>query len=223
MDSTSLRFYMKQHPFKMIPSAKDGAPPNQFVTGPMRVQFSHLEKGRENERGELGYDCVLIAPPESDLTIPKTMFYEAAVRRFGQNYGSIKDFKSPFKNQKDLATKYPGFADVESAKFFQSGSRFVIPAFDRNKLPIPITEIYDGAWVIALLNVYAYPKDDTDPKKKRGVGFGLRSLQKIADDERLMSPGADPSRAFDEVQSHGGGSPAPAAATAAPPANIPGF
>jgi hypothetical protein len=215
MDSTSLRILLTANPFKNVASAKPNDPVTQFLTCPVRVQFSHLSDGRADQQGKIKFDCVLIVPPEADLTIPKERFVSAASQKWGAGWAGMS-LKSPVKDQKNLAGKYPGFSDAAGAKYIQASSKFKPPVFDGNKMPIDPAALYDGVWVRAWLRGYTY-----DASGNRGVGFGIVSLQKLRDDEAF--PKSDPSRAFDEVQSHGGGSPAPAAAAAAPPANIPGF
>lgn len=218
MDQTSLRFYLKQHPFKIIPALKAGDQPSQFVTCPVRLSFAFLDTPKDRN-GKPSYEACLIVPSEADLTVPKQMFMNAASAKFGSTWASM-GLKTPVKDQAKLAGKYAGFENAPGAKYFQCGSKFQPAVFDRSKNALPVDQVYSGCWVIALLRTYAY-----DSQGNKGVGFGLVSLQKLADDERFEN--TDRSYAFDEISSHDGGASVPpaaaAASTAQPPAQVPGF
>lgn len=215
MDATSLRFYMKSHPFKVVRPKKEGEQPTQFVTCPARVAFCYFDEGRDQGNG-LAYDGCLILPPEADLSVPKTMYANAAQQKFGAGWASL-GLKTPSKKQAVLKAKgYEGFSEDPNAIYLQVSSKFKPQVFDRNKNPIAASEIYSGCWVLALLRVYSYDN------KTKGVGFGVVSLQKLADDARFES--GDRSYAFDEISEHGASAGAIASGTAqAPEQNIPGF
>ncbi len=216
MDSTSLRFYLKRHPFKIIAPTKAGEQPTEFRTCPVRLSFAFLDTPKERN-GKQSYETCLIVPSEADLTIPKQMLLNAASAKFGASWASM-GLKSPVKDQAKLAGKYSGFENVAGAKYFQSGSKFQPKVRDRNRQLIGVDQVYSGCWVIALLRTYAY-----DSQGNKGVGFGLVELQKLADDERFEN--SDRSGSFDDIASHDGSSAPPPASTgpAQAPAQVPGF
>ena len=213
MDAESLKTYLNRYPFREL-ADENGAPNGHFMTCPVRVAFANLATPRERVNPKTGekshsFGCVLIVPAAADLTIPKAIASRAALAKFGPNFKNM-ELRNPFRPQAKNAGKYDGF-DTEGV-YFDVESRFVVPIIGSRKgadgtfpkLDPASPAVYSGMWAIARLSVYDYHTTGN-----RGVKFGLRALQKLADDDEFK--GGDGTDAFGEIDhsgvvAHGGNS-----------------
>lgn len=203
MDQARLSFLLNQYPCREIVDAA-GKPRNQFMTGPVRISFANLDKPKkkikptDNDK----WGAILIIPEKMDIgPILKGVMREGT-QKFGAQKMQQKDeygkpvLHFPLKKQSRLNGKYAGFS--ENGYYIDASSQFPIPVFDRLAQPIDPAnrdEIYSGMWCLARLRLYCF--DPPMAGSVKGVGLGLVSLQKIADDDVLG--GSDPSSEFAEV------------------------
>lgn len=180
MDSGKLAALLKRFPCSVM---QDG----MVLTCPVRVSFASLFEARDKDDGTKEFSACLIFPSGADITALKQAAGGEAVKRFGANAGTM-GLINPIKPSATLAAKYDGF--YEDGVHVNASSKFQPKMYDGqlNEISSP-DDIYSGVWVRAKLRTYSY-----DKKGKRGVSFGLVSLQKIADDERF---GADASEGFE--------------------------
>lgn len=206
MDSQSLSTYLARYPFREIMDDA-GNPTGNVMTGPVRLAFCKLATPRENldqKTGQkvLSWGCVLLIPKAADITALKTVAGRAAAEKFGANWRSM-NLRNPIRPQDDNAGKYDGYE--AGAFFLDVSSRFVVPIVGAKRGadgqfprldPANGDLVYSGMWALASLNVYTY-----DVPGNRGVKFGLRALQKLADDDEFK--GSDAASAFGDIDDSG--------------------
>lgn len=225
MDAQSLATYLSRYQFREITDDK-GNPTGAVVTCPVRLAFCHLAKPREKINPRTGektaaYAAVLIIPPAADVTVLRTVAAREAQSKFGANWKAL-DLRNPLRPQAKNAGKYDGFST--DGFYLDTESRFVVPIVGSRKGPDgkfppldPASElVYSGMWAICNLNAYSY-----DASGNRGVKFGLRAIQKLADDDEFK--GSDAASAFGEIDhsgvvAHGGNAGVKAAVAAKAPA-----
>mgnify|MGYP000467448594 CR=1 FL=1 len=191
MDSGKLSKLMER--FKCVK-----LPDGTLATCPVRVSFASLFEPREKDDGSKEYTGCFIFPVGADLSPLMNRVIEHATNKFGAKAaerfklpeGNPDRLIHPFKASDRLAEKYDGF--VAGGRHVNAGSKFQPKMYDAalNEITSP-DDIYSGVWVRAKFRVYDY-----DKRGKRGVSFGLVSLQKLADDDRF---GSDASEGFEAV------------------------
>lgn len=156
----------------------------RYITPPARLSFHSLDKPRAMEEGQKPkYGCSLIFPAEANLDIMKTAAGTAAMAFFGPKIEKAKQAEkfSPFRQQKNET--WDGYGD--DGLFIRISSEFPIVLLgeggESDLIALPNPRWYDGMWVRAQVNVYAYEHKLGGP----GVRFGAISVQKIADDEEF--------------------------------------
>lgn len=202
MDPTSLKFFIGKYPFRELLD-KDGKPSGHFITGPVRLSFANLAKPKVKDSGGTVYSAALLVPKGVDLTVAKKVAAAAAIEKFGPDKAreliSSGALIMPIKPQDKLAEGYKGF---EAGAFYfdaQRSEKADPPKmFDGQMQPLSLDESYSGMWAIVKLRAFYWEKSG-----KRGVSFGLTSLQKLADDEKFESNNA--ADGFGVVE-HGGAS-----------------
>lgn len=213
MDPISLKHLLEKHPSKEILDS-EGNPTGSFTTCVARLSFSSLNEGKERINMTTGvkyrtWGCALIFPPAADLFVPRNVMKRAARARFESEGVKPESLIFPLKEQSTRAGKYHGF---ENEGFFCNvESRYAVEIFGSRRgadglfprLDPASDAVYSGMWVIAELNAYTYPKPGTKGPagSKKGVSFGLRALQKVADDEEFT--GGEAGGNFGDVD-HGG-------------------
>lgn len=235
MDRKQLNYFLERYPFRAMADA-DGKPTGQIVTCPVRVAFPQLDKLYPNKKypaRQPESSAVLIVPSEADISGLKAECQRVAVAHFGDALKTkmveLQGFDEPqplakaliwpWRSQKTNAGK-PGYSADGSGIWFRAGSSIAPPrVIDRDKQPLDAgnsDHVYGGMWAIALLQVYAYPKDTGKlDGMKCGVGLGLRQLQKIADGEVLAGGGGNYDDAFGKIEA--GSMPSKAGTSAAVP------
>jgi len=205
MNEQHLKFYLERNPFKTTMSPKTGEL-DGFVTCPVRLAFTYLKAPRKNKSGVEKFTTAMIIPAAADV---KAVFAEAmnvGVATFGKSYSEgIKDgsFKFPFKRQSKLAEKgYKGFGT--EGFYCEAASKYSVPIVDTKGQPIAADSplVYPGMWALVSVNLFAYGKGVPDSTK--GVGLGLRSIMKLADDEEFKGDGA--AAVFGEIETLPGAS-----------------
>lgn len=193
MDAKLLKTYLEAYPARELTDT-EGNSTGVVLSMPCRVQWPHLtEPQKMNDADEKGtYSLALIIPNGADVALLDKLAKAAAVAKF--KMPKAKTVKLPLRQQSEKAD-YEGFDDeglwlTTSTQFNNFGPFGVNGKGDK----IDPKEIYAGCWVIAKLFPYAY-----DFNGNSGVKFGLRGLQKIADDERLKTGGSDPGDGFEPI------------------------
>jgi hypothetical protein len=198
MDAKLLKTYLEAYPARAMTDT-EGNDTGIILTMPCRVQWPNLaepQKMTGQGEGTATYSVALIIPTEADIAVLDKAWKAAAVAKF--KMPKAKSVKSPLRLQSEKEM-YEGFGEsgywiTTSTQFNNFGPFGVGGKGDK----IDPKEVYAGCWAIAKLFPYAYSFNGND-----GVKFGLRGLQKIADDERLKTGGSDPGDGFEAVAGAG--------------------
>lgn len=216
MDNSRLQFYLDKHPFREhLDDAKN--PTGHIFTCPVRLAFANLdpEKPKVNKRNpaKKTWGGLLIVPPAANVAALMAAVNREAVTRFGDKVVRSGSLKIGVKKQAKLAEKYQGFS--ADGIYVDASSNFPVPLLARDGSPdtFHADRWYSGMWCLARVRLYTYPKPG-GPSDNQGVGVGLVSLKKLADDDQFKSSG-DATEGFDDVADHSGNGAAPAAPPAA--------
>ena len=163
---------------------------SKLITPKARLSFPNLfvpTKGMDGQ-GEPKYDAVLLFPKSTDISALRAAAEEALNAKWpGKRPVNLRD---PFRDgeQREL----DGYAGMI---YLRVSSKVQPKVVDANVRPIlDPAEIYAGAYVRASVAAYAYEKNGN-----RGVAFGFRNLQKLADGERLGGAASRPEDDFSEA------------------------
>ena len=125
------------------------------------------------------YSVTMLFPKNADLSHLKKLVVDIMVSKFGADRSAWPKVRSPFKDQGEKAGTHkgyePGCVCITATSVDQPG------LVDANvqKIINP-SEFYSGCYAIATVNAYWY-----DSNGNKGVGFGLRNIQKLRDGEPL--------------------------------------
>lgn len=193
MEPKRLAALLAAYPARELTNA-DGDGTGILLTCPVRVQWPLLDKTRTNDAGKEQHSITLIFPKDADLSVLREAEKHTAVAKWKTK---PSNYKGPFNNQADK-TDYEGFED--EGVFLNCSTQLEVGCFGLGGKDDPIApgEIYGGCWVIAKIAPYAY-----DNKGNKGVSFGLRAVQKIADDDRLAAGKSNPGDGFGPVAGAG--------------------
>lgn len=183
MDKATIDWMLANIPsVELLDEAGQGI--GRYTTPPARLSFHSLDKPRAMEEGqEPKYSCSLIFPPAANLDVLKTAAGNAAIAYFGGRVAQVKGHPkfSPFREQR--LEKWDGYGD--DGLFIRISSQFPVVLLgeggETDLIALPNPRWYDGMWVRAQVNTYAYEHKLGGP----GVRFGAISVQKIADDEEF--------------------------------------
>lgn len=200
---------LASHPFRPRVGA-DGVPfVNQIITCPARVGYLEVAKlvtstKYPTRRPEA--TATLIFPTVADVAPMVAMTRQVAGLHFGaalQGQVNVPEgmppvsiaqkMQVPLRSQKQNIGK-DGFSEDGAGYFLRSSSDRLPRIVDREMRVIAndSPELYAGMWVMALLKLYAYPKKHPTAyglETVYGVSTDLVQLQKIGDDERIVSGG----------------------------------
>ena len=161
----------------------------KIVTPPFRMSFANLFKPKSNfDNQEPKYSCDMLFSKKEDLTALKKA--AAIVKRAKWGDKTPKNFRNPFKDgdEKELE-------DYKGKVFITAQSKMKPGIIDKNKEEIlDQSEVYSGMWARATVVPYAY-----EVKGNAGIGFGLRNIMKIKDDE-AFSGRSNPLDDFADVE-----------------------
>ena len=216
MNEAHLKFYMDRYKWRPLTNAA-GELTGEWLSCPVRLAFCHLAEPRKNQRDELEFAVSGIVPVGADLSAIFKAAGDLGTATFGPGYGAgVKTdaYKFPFKRQAKLhEKKYQGFEHPEGF-YFDCKSKYAPGIVGRNAEPLSPkseSEVYSGMWAILRLNLYTYGiGKGAKPGSTKGVGFGLRAIQKIADDE--VFKGGSSTDVFGDVEALPGSVAGPAAA-----------
>ena len=160
-----------------------------LITGACQCCFPHVfEKHQFQDGGRAEYSITLLVKKDDPMLVDLKQTMKAALmEKFS---GKIPPgWHNPIIDGDTKADKYPEMAGYYTLKFGDSRNPPLV--VDRAKSEIMNQkEIYAGCWVRVQFDVYAFDK------VTRGVGFGLRLVQKLADGEPFGS-GSAPASADD--------------------------
>lgn len=165
--------------------AKDahGGSKGVFVTCPVRLSFQHLTK--PDDKGK--FNAAFLFPQSADLTVLMNAARAAAIAKYGDVSRIPKTFRSPFKDQSELADKYEGFA--KDGSLFINASSLYAPKFyaadGKSLLSLTDDLLWDGCYVRAGLTVYTYDKDKEGKSVTPGASFGLSFVQFFSYGDKL--------------------------------------
>lgn len=187
-----------KNPATILPSGDVRLPP-------ARLSFPNLAKPGKNlnDPSQPGaYSANLLFPPGADLSLLKQARDKVLAEAFPNNPTGL-GMRNPFRNQAEKVAPAEGGQNPQGKTLagFVPGAPFIIPSSRQyrphcymlplvNGVPTQCDEarieevFYPGIWVIAVVNVYA-SKNAANP----GAYFGLQSVLKILDDEKLGGGG----------------------------------
>lgn len=189
--TTLVDWLLSQYPCKELTN-DNGEPIDRWITCPARLAFPSLDKPTKMEgtAGEPKYQASLLFPPAADITALRSAANAAAKSKFGAApKGSLRN---PFRAQGEK--QFTGF--VDGAYYINTSTKFMPVILGEDKSIISATDprVYPGVWVRAKVTCYAY-----DQAGNKGVAFGLVSLQRLADDEKLVV-GENPEAGMDDAK-----------------------
>lgn len=155
-----------------------------------RLSFPHLFTPRANDQGVEKYSVSLVfdraAQQTAEFKALVAASREALAGKFGTKAVLGQGYKSPFRQGSEKAHLGAPY-DEPGAVFVGATSMRRVQCFDQACTPIMNhEELYPGCYVYASVVLFAY-----DKAGNKGVSFGLRGIQKVADGEPLVSNAAD--------------------------------
>lgn len=149
---------------------------NKVLTGAHQISFPHLFELHTfpgSDRSE--YSCTLLVKKD-DRIVPalEKMVQTALAAKFGKKIPA--NWWNPIQDGDDKADRYPEMAGHYTIKISDRKNQPLVVGPDKMEIT-DAREIYAGSWVRVKFEVYAYDNI------KKGVGFGLRLVQKLADGE----------------------------------------
>lgn len=189
-----------------------GARSEDLKTPLARFSFPNLlkpqTKKKDNGTETQEYNCVLLFPKSTDLSVLKNAVAKVAREEWGDKAdGWIKDglIKHPFLDgdgpqglSKKTGERHAGY---EGTTFIRTSSTRRPKLVNRKIEPITDEEeIYAGCYGYAVVNAYAWTND----KGGKGISFGINMLQVAKEGERLGGGGGgDPSQHFEAIPDDG--------------------
>lgn len=205
MKPEHIKYYLGKYQPKAL-TDEQGGYTGQFVAFG-RLSFVHVAPPKKKKNGSELYQFSLVLPVGTDVSVIKQLMGMAAADEFGsdkwQKLAASGALKFALKPQDKLAEKYPqSFAVGGFYLDMQRSVKADAPAcVDASMNPMPIGEIYSGMWALVRGRCFAY-KNETS-----GVGLGIQSIQKVADDEKFQ--GGDSTDEFGVVEHAPGMEPTP--------------
>lgn len=175
------------------------APKNgEFFTPVFRVAFPHLDEpwaGNNKDGNNVpAYSCAGVFSDDASLASLVEVSNRQLTNKFGNDALEMLQhgvYRYPLRPKKVMASKFSGFDGT--GYFCSLRARKDAPmqcvAFIDGK-PTPLQpgaierHLYPGSYAYAIIQIYAY--DNVG----KGVGWGLRTLVKVADGERFGGPKA---------------------------------
>lgn len=167
---------------------------DKIITPEFRADWPHVFKPQENKRDDgtvtREYSITAIFSVGTDLSTMKAAAQAVLVEKFGPDQSKWPTvMRSPFrkcsekwKNEGGKQIIPPGYENGDAVFVNMKAKEEYKPGVvDQNVQPIiEPKDFYSGCYAIASTNAYWY-----DFKGNRGVGFGLRNLQKTREGEPL--------------------------------------
>lgn len=217
-----LKKLMAERPFRAVTNS-DGGFTGHIITCPVRLSFVYLVEPKTKKSGgkeKKVYSFTGLIPVGADLSPVKAVVSAVGREKWAKfdELAARGALKLPVKKQDDNATGrnkagkvYKGF-EVGGFFFDAQRSEEVDPPVmvGPDLQPIAAKEFYSGCWAIAKLRAFCWQGEQQD-----GVSFGVDSLIKVADDEKLGGEGQGALDGMDAIATHGS-----AVNGAAAPANV---
>jgi hypothetical protein len=176
----------------------------QIMTPKFRVSFPSVFQPKEsmNAGGEPKYGIVMLFDTKDPavakgLEQMKAAARAAATEKWGADTSKWpKGLRLPFRKgeEKDYDGYGPGIIFVNASSKMKPG------LVDQNVQPIiDPSEFYGGCYARATVNAFAY-----DTSGNRGISFGLRNIQKVADGDSFSGKSA-PEKDFMPIDTPAGG------------------
>lgn len=163
----------------------DGEPSGIFQLPPARLVFVYLDKPRESDNGKPKYSTAFLFPLDANVDPLKNAVATLAQSEFGPTWKS-SGLKIGLKPQDKLVEKYPQFQ--AGGVYLEASTTRPAPIVDRGAIPVEGSDtnvVYPGAWAIGRVALFSYRTT-----MNKGISFGLRGVQIIADDERFAATGS---------------------------------
>jgi hypothetical protein len=215
MNETHLKTLVDRYKWRPLTNAS-GELTGEWLSCPVRIAFAHLAEPVTNQRGTAEYRCAALIPSIADCKPILEAAMQLGVATFGPEYpnklkNDAETYKFALKRQTKLVEKNYQGCDDPAAFYFDAKSQYAPGIVGRNAEALSAkneNEVYSGMWCLLRVNLYAYGKGN--PQAKKGVGLGLRAIQKIADDE--VFKGGSATDVFGEIEALPGAASGPAAA-----------
>ncbi len=187
--------------------ANDNDQIKPIMTPVFRVSFPNVFEAKAGpDGGDEKFSLTQLYGEDADLSELRAGAKVAAVKKFGEKLPG--NLRNPFRKGSEKPD-LPGYGD-DSITFVKATTTMRPELLDRHKQPITDrSEFYAGCYARAFVVPFAYDK------KGKGVSFGLRSIQKVADGEPFGAGGSMADQ-FDEL------APNPEGDRAAAPASTDG-
>lgn len=135
----------------------------------LRIAYPNLVNFRKEKNY---YDCSFLVNKDNKKL--EDQLQKAILSFMASECKDVENVYNPIRNQDE---KYDGFEN--GGVMFTASSSYKIKCFSSKKEIISCEEVYGGMWCFASVKPYIYGTD------RKGVGFSLRSIMKIADDNKF--------------------------------------
>lgn len=157
----------------------EGMPEGCVMTPVFRASWLRLPNEEKNK-----YEVTALFDTDENFAEMERIMKAALRSKFGKNY-EIEDMRLPFNNGSKRARKSKREGKDES--YFQDttycnfATQNEIPCADSDGTELACDDkaLYAGAYYRAIINAYAYDN------QQEGVSFGLVSLMKVRDGEKI--------------------------------------
>lgn len=157
---------------------------SQVVTGKVRFSYVNIFRSRAfTEAGEPKYSICLLIPKTDTKTVNaiRKAIEDTKQKGIADKWGGKlpKNLHLPLRDgDEERADEAPEYAGMY---FINCVAKEKPAIVDENRNDIfDASEVYSGCWGRAGFNLYAY-----DSNGNRGIGAGLNTVQKLADDTPL--------------------------------------
>lgn len=172
----------------------------------------HLFKPQKDEKsGRENFNCTLLFPKGSDLSVLESAALEAAKLEWGDKAVEMikaEVIKTPFLDgdgkqgrSKETGEPHPGFPGHRFIRV-KSGVEYKPKIFDQRRNPIMSPEdFYSGVYGYAVVNAFTWENKE----QGKGITFGVSLIQKAKDGDRLggVGGGADPDKWLEKIADEG--------------------
>lgn len=153
---------------------------NKIVSSIVRCSFPKILTP-STYNGNTKYESSFIIPDEHNTNL----FLDYVEQFAGQNNIDFMNCQAPIFNQSTYFEKgYKGFDTT--GIFFKCSSKFEVPVVDINRQKINKEDLskklYGGVWCLVSMSMYRY-----EIENKTGIGFNLRNIMVVCNDEKLSS------------------------------------
>ena len=163
----------------------------EIITPEFRVSYPNLFEPRGFDGSKPKYSVVMLFDKTTDISELKKLAQEVVLEKYPD--GNVpKGLHNPFRDGDEEKGHIDGYSNVI---FVRAATERRPHVYDRNLKDIMDTEdIYAGCYARAKVNPYWF-----DAKVKKGITFGLISIQKTRDGDRFGSGTADPLAGFTDL------------------------